>query len=205
MGAPLSPVLADLIMENLEEECLSSLDFPIKFLYRYVDDILLCAPTDKTEEILDRFNNFHNRLQFTMESENEHRQNSFLNLQLQVVDNNIVTNWYRKPTWSGRVLNYMSHHPSNQKVAMVYSLVDQAVDLSNQKFHQENIDSVKKTLINNKYPSSFVGKYIDKRIHNKNNVNTTNNLDNPVFVSFPFSSKVHNRISHSLKKIQCKM
>ncbi|KYN09168.1 hypothetical protein ALC57_18723 [Trachymyrmex cornetzi] len=41
--------------------------FHIPFYVRYVDDIAMGAPLDKTSEILQVFNSFHPRLQFTME------------------------------------------------------------------------------------------------------------------------------------------
>jgi len=59
----------------------------ISFYHRYVDDIILAAPFDQMSMILDTFNNFHNRLQFTMEFENDRKLN-FLDLMMKV--NNIV-------------------------------------------------------------------------------------------------------------------
>jgi len=40
MGSPLSPVLADLVLEDLEVDCLKKLPFEVSVFYRYVDDIL---------------------------------------------------------------------------------------------------------------------------------------------------------------------
>jgi len=39
MGSPLSPILADIVMDDLETHCLSNLDFVVNTFYRYVDDI----------------------------------------------------------------------------------------------------------------------------------------------------------------------
>ena len=54
-------------------------------------------------------------------------------------NNVIVTNWYQKETFSGRVLHYASNHPFQQKIAMVYNLLDRATHLSNTKFHSQNL------------------------------------------------------------------
>ncbi|XP_018368045.1 PREDICTED: uncharacterized protein LOC108764350 [Trachymyrmex cornetzi] len=67
MGSPLSPIIADLVMQDLESRVLSTIKFPLLFYYRYVDDIVLCVPTSEVEDILNRFNSFHPRLQFTIE------------------------------------------------------------------------------------------------------------------------------------------
>ena len=44
MSSPLSPVIVDIIMQNLEKSILddiSIIEFPVKFYYRYVDDIVI--------------------------------------------------------------------------------------------------------------------------------------------------------------------
>ena len=44
MGSPLSPIMADITLQDLEIEALKSLPFEPPFYYRYVDDIVLAAP-----------------------------------------------------------------------------------------------------------------------------------------------------------------
>jgi len=41
MGSPLSPILADIVMEDLETLSLQKLDFIVYTYYRYVDDIFM--------------------------------------------------------------------------------------------------------------------------------------------------------------------
>jgi len=79
MGSPLSPVIADIVLQDLEEKALSNLN--LSFYYRYVDDIILAASPVHSTNILNTFNSFHNRLQFTIEFENN-RHISFLDLSL---------------------------------------------------------------------------------------------------------------------------
>lgn len=78
MGSPLSPILADIVMEDLETQCLEQLDFSSSLYFRYVDDILMIIPKDKIDAILHIFNNYHDRLKFTHEVEIDNRIN-FLN------------------------------------------------------------------------------------------------------------------------------
>jgi len=69
MGSPLSPIIADMVMQDLKNFVLSSLGLDHKFYYRYVDDIVMTAKTSDISYILDRFNGYHERIQFTVETD----------------------------------------------------------------------------------------------------------------------------------------
>ncbi|CAD6241747.1 GSCOCG00012628001-RA-CDS [Cotesia congregata] len=45
-------------------------------------------------------------------------------------DGNLLTNWYQKPTSSGRLLNFYSHHPTAQKQSVALGLLYRAIKLS---------------------------------------------------------------------------
>ncbi|XP_019886125.2 uncharacterized protein LOC109610764 [Ooceraea biroi] len=75
-----------------------------------------------------------------------------------------VPPWYRKPTFSGRYVNYFFSHPLNYKISVFNSLVDRAVLLSDDRFHLKNIDTVRNILRNNCYPAVFVNRHIAKRL-----------------------------------------
>lgn len=55
---------------------------------------------------------------------------SFLDTTVTLSQTGITTNWYRKPTWSGRYLNFNSSQPLKYKVYVVNRLVDRALLLS---------------------------------------------------------------------------
>ena len=129
MGSPLSPIIADLVMQDLECKALNSLNLELPFYYRYVDDIILAAPTENIPDILNVFNGYHKRLQFTSEIE-LNRSLGFLDLLLRVEDNKIIIDWHHKKTSSGRYLSYFSYHPLCHKIGTIYSLVDRAILLS---------------------------------------------------------------------------
>jgi len=67
MGSPLLPVIADLVMRRLKTVSLISLNLDTLFYYRYVDDICTAVSPSKIEILLQQFNSFHPRLQFTTE------------------------------------------------------------------------------------------------------------------------------------------
>jgi len=56
MGPLLSPIIADIVFQDLEEKALSKMYFNIPFYFRYVDDIILSAPIDQISNIIKCFN-----------------------------------------------------------------------------------------------------------------------------------------------------
>ena len=50
MGSPISPVLADLVMEEIEETAISTFPYPPKWWFRYVDDSHACLKKDQVDE-----------------------------------------------------------------------------------------------------------------------------------------------------------
>jgi len=115
MGSPLSPILADVVMDDLESQCISKLDFEIHTYYRYVDDIFFIIPKTKIDVVLKTFNDYHPRLKFTHELEGNNTL-SFLNALVIREGGKLLTNWYRKPSFSSRYINYFSSHPLQYKL-----------------------------------------------------------------------------------------
>ena len=82
MSYPISPIISDIVMQDLKISCLSQIDFHIPFYLRYFDDIFLIIPANKIEFLVTLFNSYHDRLSFTYEIEN----NNFLSFH----NNNLV-------------------------------------------------------------------------------------------------------------------
>jgi len=205
MGSPLSPILADIVMEDLEVQCLKKLDFKMHTYYRYVDDIFLVIPKTKLDSLLNIFNEYHPRLKFTCELENNNSL-SFLNVSVIREGGKLITNWYRKPTFSGRYINFFSNHPEQYKMNTINNLVDQAILLSNERFHDTNVEIVKKTLINNCYPIGLINKTIRerRRVIKQNLISrgekTNENIDNrnKIFL-IPYMKDVSSDIKRLVK------
>ena len=47
MGCPLSPIAADIVMDDLETKCVASLPFKLPFFFRCVDDIITAVPANE--------------------------------------------------------------------------------------------------------------------------------------------------------------
>jgi len=82
MSSPLSLIVADLALQDLELHTLSKLPFSLPFYVKYVDDIVLVAPHHSLDLILHEFNSFHTRLKFTMEA----RGNKLNFLELKIIN-----------------------------------------------------------------------------------------------------------------------
>lgn len=81
------------------------LDFDISLLIHHVDDTLLAVPEDKVKIVLKKINEFNDKLQFTIEREIK-KNLPFLDIKVIRTNRSWQTNWYRKPTSSGIVLNF---------------------------------------------------------------------------------------------------
>ena len=167
-------------MNELEIECLNKLKVPhdvIPLLYtRYVDDSLMIVDKDKIDIVLEIFNSYHDRLNFTHELQNNNSIN-FLNITIISENTKLFYNWYTKPTSSNRKINFNSKHRIKQKKAIVFNLVDRAILLAEKKFHNNNINTVKIILKENEYPIKFIEKHIAIRL-NKIKTFKENQFDN---------------------------
>ena len=138
MGSTLSPIVSNLVLEDVKKRALSSLDFVPLLYKRYVDDIFVIIPTGKILDLVNAFNSIDHSIQFTYKTE---RNNALNYLDLNIIktsDNKLITNWYKRPSWSGRYLNYDSHHPFGQKICLIKRLVDRCIKLSDIQFGKEN-------------------------------------------------------------------
>lgn len=95
MGSPLSPIIADIVLHDLESRALERIPVPIPFCVRYVDDIALASPPAFVDFIVNIFNSFHRRLQFTVEISNENSLN-FLDVTMIISHGYLHFNWYKK-------------------------------------------------------------------------------------------------------------
>ncbi|XP_071580549.1 uncharacterized protein [Temnothorax nylanderi] len=163
MGSPLSPIIADITLQDIEEKAIPLLPFHVTVFRRYVDDVIMAAPPEFFDRILQIFNSFHQRLQFTLEISVNNTLN-FLDVIVIVRENKFIFDWYHKPTFSGRYLNYHSHHPISHKRGVIYGLVDKIVLISHPQFHRKNFNLIIQILLDNGYPLPFIFSTIKNRL-----------------------------------------
>jgi len=118
---------------------------------------------------------------------------SFLDITL-IKEGEIIFDLYRKPSFSGRYLNFFSHHPSNYKKRIIFGLTNKVIKLSYPQFHQKNLTDIISRLIMDTSWTSFSP-------HNRLKKFTYNNFLNNV--PRPRMDKENiNRISETQKSLQ---
>ena len=77
MGSPISPVLADIYMENFEKVAFRNYSQPPRIWWRYVDDTFVIMKKDHVQGFCDHINKISPKIKFTMELESEMGQLPF--------------------------------------------------------------------------------------------------------------------------------
>ena len=97
MGSPVSVIIANLVMENVEEEAMSTFLNPPKFWRRYVDDTFVIIKKTEVDEFHNHINNIEASIKFTTEHETN---NSIPFLDVCVTreaSGGLMTKIYKKP------------------------------------------------------------------------------------------------------------
>jgi len=127
MGSPLSPIIADLVMRDLEERALETLGFPLLFYIRYVDNIVMTVSSTSLKEVVNTFNSFHPRLQFALETRDE--KLNFLDVNI-IKNNNFIEFNINKPSFFWKISEFSVSTPSLSKRGTVMRMVVRAFFLS---------------------------------------------------------------------------
>ena len=110
------------------------------------------------------FNTNPFNIKFTLEKEVDGTIN-FLDVSIMRKQNRKLSfNWYRKPTWSDRYLNFNSHHPLRNKKSVINNLVDRAVLVSDIEFQTSYLKLITDILEENDYPIFFIQEIINQRL-----------------------------------------
>ncbi|XP_044757911.1 uncharacterized protein LOC123316054 [Coccinella septempunctata] len=204
MGAPASPSFANLIMEEIFCYVVETLKFYIPLIKFFVDDTLLLVPYDKIQYILDVFNSYHQKIQFTIEVEKDNSL-PFLDLLIIRENSSIITDWYTKAISTNRCINFYSSHSMQQKTNIMENLIKRALKLSNKKFHRKNLDKVENILKQNNYPTYLVKRIINKHTSNRSHiVNVPSNSSISSYFRFPYLPGLSHRINKIFKELNVK-
>ncbi|XP_072030474.1 uncharacterized protein [Amphiura filiformis] len=128
MGSPVSPIVANLFMEWLEQEAITTapLDCKPKLWRRYVDDILEIINKDSTQKLTDHLNTTDQsgNIKFTYEEEKEGQIPFLDTLLIRKQDGTVKLLVYRKKTHTDQYLSFKSQHPLHQELGVVRTLMN---------------------------------------------------------------------------------
>ena len=126
MGSPVSVTVANLVMEDVEERALSTMERKPLFWKRHVDDVCTVVHRDEVEAFGEHLNSIEEMIRFTYEVE-ENQRLPFLDIEiLHHIDGTLSTKVFRKKTYTERYLDFQSHHPLAHKLAVVKTLFNRA-------------------------------------------------------------------------------
>ena len=165
MGSPLSPVLANIYMEYIEEMALGS-TLKLSMWLRYVDDTFILWPhQEDVQTLLAHVNSIRPSIQFTMEKEQDNKL-PFLNVLVTRTEQGFRSSVYCKPTFTRQYLNFNSHHPYTVKKGIVHCLHRAKTISSDTDAYQEEMISLKHNLHHNNYPKCITSapRNLDRRI-----------------------------------------
>lgn len=205
MGNPLSPILADIVLEHIFDSALKNINYKPTFIFKYVDDILIAIPEKYINQLHIELEKIDNNIKFTIEKENSNKIN-YLDMSIfRTTNNKIISCWYSKPTASNRILNYHSQHPKQMKINIINSFIKKVFTLSHSYFKQQNINTITQILEQNNYPLYLIKSIIYKHtnINSNNTVSTltqnTTLTNNYTFKSLSFIPTLTNKIIKTIK------
>ncbi|XP_023234854.1 uncharacterized protein LOC111634329 [Centruroides sculpturatus] len=169
MGSPLSPILAELIMRNIEN-CIFhaplTIHYPIMYL-RYVDDILIAW--DSSAEDLDKFiqmlASIYPTINFTVEEEQENTI-SFLDLEVHRYPE-LTFAVHHKNNRGPDIIPVTAFQPPSFVNSAITSLIQRALLIpSSQTLIDEELQIIKRAMHNAGYSNSRY-RYLYNRVKNK--------------------------------------
>ena len=166
MGSPISPVLANIFMEEFETSSLLTAELKPSLWLRYVDDTFVIWPhgQEQLQEFLTYLNKQHPTIKFTMEQEQD-GQLAFLDVNLsRNKDGTLNHRVYRKPTHTDRYLHQRSFHHPAIKTSVNRTLVRRAHEICDRGNLNQELKHIKAALQLNGYKHINLSKPTNRTI-----------------------------------------
>ena len=125
MGSPVSVVVAEIVMQNIEEQVLATYSETLPLWLRYVDDTITAGHKNKIDEFHEDLNKQNTSIQLTKEIE-DNGKIPVLDCLVTRENNTLRTTVYRKATQTDRLLDQTSYNPTSHKATTVRTLTRRA-------------------------------------------------------------------------------
>ena len=185
-GSPLGPALANIFVGYYEEKLFSQTQKPPTY-FRYADDTFAIFDYEAEEyEFLTTLNCVHPSLRFSFEKE---KCLPFLDVYVKRTDVGLETSVYRKPTFTGQHLRWESFNLLKRKISLISTLVHRALMICTKRRLNEEIERIKKILLDNGYPKNVINTQIAKKIAQFSTLKRFGPEKCPVYLRVPWISK----------------
>ena len=173
-GSPISPIVANLFMEDLEIKALATSPLPPSLWKRFVDDTFIIIKKSHKNALLEHLNSIDNNIKFTCEESKEDGSIPFLDiLIIPEKEGRLTTTVYRKPTHTDLYLQWDSHHNIPSKYSVIGTLFHRAKTICSSPQHlQKEEQHLTSALKRCKYPTCALNRIKlknPKETANKNN------------------------------------
>ena len=186
MGASLGPVLANIIMTELEKSVVDRLiqSGCIRFYARYVDDTLLLVKPEDVDGILQEFNSYHQNLEFTVDKF-EDCVPHFLDLEIHRDGLSI----FCKDTHTAQFVHYDSYTKWNHKVAWIRSLTSRANKLCSPSKLANELSNIRRFAAYNGFPKWITKRVMQPSLNNRTNNEPEETEEELLFMFLPYNGK----------------
>ena len=177
---PISPLIANISMEEFEVKTLSSFPHPPSLWLRFVDDTFVINKAEHSQELLQHINNQDPHIQFTVEP-TQQGSLPFLDTLITIQpDNTLSTTVYRKPTHTDQYLHWYSNHHITAKQSVFNTLAHRAKTVSSTQYSlDKELDHNKTVLKHCQFPSWALNqwhhRFTQSQQHSNNPTNPNNN------------------------------
>ena len=188
MGSPVSVVVAEIVMQSIEEQALATYKQTVPLWLRYVDDTFTAVHKDEIDTFHEHLNRQNADIQFTREVE-ENGKILFLDCLVSRHDNKLQTTIYRKPTHTDRLLDQSSYNPTSHKATTIRTLTRRA------QLVCDSTDSLsdESKYLDNVFSKNYNPDFVKRNVYKNNKPITTPNLSPQP--QYP-TSRVLLRLSH---------
>ncbi|XP_071088932.1 uncharacterized protein [Haliotis cracherodii] len=191
MGSPLSPIITEIYITDLEEKALQTSPVTLICWFRKVDGSFVIA-------LLNHLNAQHPRMQFTMESESKNKL-PFLDVRIQKDHQNKTSSRpvSTKPTHTDQYLRHSSNHPPQVKRGIISILARRAKNISSTpQLLEAELNHLRTVFTSyNNYPVKLANQTINSTL------NTSDKPPRQQTTSFVISLPYIGTTSHKIRRL----